>query len=332
MKAKVERVLVTGGAGYVGAVLVPKLLLAGYEVTNLDLYLYGEVLAGAPRRERLVEVRGDIRDRDAVRRAMAGQDAVIHLACISNDPSYELDPDLGRSINHDGTLLLLEEARRARVGRFVYASSSSVYGVREEERVTEDLEPQPLTDYSKFKAICEGKCLAEASDDFVVTVLRPATVCGYSPRQRLDVIVNILTNQAVHLRRIKVLGGEQYRPNLHIEDMTDLYVRLLAEPPERVQRKVWNAGYENVTVSKLAESIRDVVGEDVALDRVPTNDPRSYRIDSERIRAELGFSPRHTIREAAEDLKRAFGDGRLPDAMTDSRYYNIKRMQEVGLR
>ena len=330
---KVERVLVTGGAGYVGAVLVPKLLGAGYEVTNLDLYLYGDdVLSRAPRREQLHEVKGDIRDTETVRRAMAGQDAVIHLACISNDPSYELDPDLGRSINHDGTLLLLEEARRAQVGRFVYASSSSVYGVREEEQVTEDLEPQPLTDYSKYKAICEGKCLAAASDDFVVTVLRPATVCGYSPRQRLDVIVNILTNQAVHLRRIKVLGGDQYRPNIHIDDMTDLYVRLLSEAPERVQGKVWNAGYENRTVSELAETIRGVVGEDVCLERLPTNDPRSYRINSERIRAELGFAPRHTIREAAEGLARAMEGGLLPNAMTDSRYYNIKRMQEVGLK
>jgi len=327
------QVLVTGGAGYVGGVLVPKLLEHGYRVRVLDLYLYGtEVLNGVKGHPGLEQIRGDIRDRAVVERAMRGTDAVIHLACISNDPSFELDPDLGRSINYDAFLPLVDAARDAGVRRFIYASSSSVYGIKNEPNVTEELPLQPLTDYSKYKAMCEDVLLARRAPGFETVIFRPATVCGYSPRLRLDLTVNILTNHAVHTRTIKVFGGQQMRPNIHIEDMTDLYVQALAWPAAKVDGAIYNAGYENHRVLEIADTVRGVVGADVRIVTTPTDDNRSYHISSEKIKRTLGFEPRHTIADAARDLVRAMGEGKVPDAMSAERYYNIKLMQRVKLR
>lgn len=326
-------VLVPGGAGYVGSRLVPKLLAAGHTVRVLDLFLYGDdVFDGAPAPERLQRIKGDIRDLDLVRRSLAGVDAVIHLACISNDPSFELDPSLGKSINFDCFGPMVDLAKAAGVRRFVYASSSSVYGIKAEERVTEDLSLQPLTDYSKYKAMCEEVLLQKREAGFSTLILRPATVCGYAPRQRLDVIVNILTNHAVNNRRIKVFGGKQIRPNIHIEDMTDLYVHSLELPDEQIDGKVFNAGYYNQSVDEIAQTVRDRVGDDVQVATEPSDDNRSYRIDCGKIKAELGFVAGRSIAQAVDDLVRAFAGGKLPNAMSDPRYYNIKTMQQVGLR
>ncbi|MBU2488591.1 MAG: NAD-dependent epimerase/dehydratase family protein [Proteobacteria bacterium] len=326
-------VLVTGGAGYVGAVLVPKLLSAGHRVTVLDLYLYGDdVLSQSAGNPGLTEVKGDIRDRGLVRKHMAGQNAVIHLACISNDPSYELDPGLGKSINYDAFKLLVEESKAAGVGRFIYASSSSVYGIKDEAEVTEDLAREPLTDYSKYKALCEDVLLAAATDDFVCTVIRPSTVCGYSPRLRLDLTVNILTNHAVHKGEITVFGGEQKRPNIHIQDMADLYVRLLELPAGAVANKVWNAGFENYKVGEIAQMVRGVINPDLPVKTVPSDDIRSYHVSSKKISDDIGFVARHTIEDAVRDLADAFAQGLVPDPMTDPRYYNIKLMQSVNLK
>lgn len=328
-----RRVLLTGGAGYVGSALVPKLLEAGHEVTNLDLYVFGEdVLASVASHPGLREVKGDIRDRELVRRQLQGQEAVVHLACISNDPCFELDPELGKSINYDATVALLQEARQAGVKRFIYASTSSVYGVKSEEQVTEDLPLEPLTDYSKYKGLCEKACLKAGDDDFIVTVVRPATVCGCSARQRFDVIVNILANHAYNTGKIRVFGGAQYRPNIHIEDMAELYVLLLSLPGEKLQKGVYNAGYENRSVEDLATMVREVMGKEVVLERVPTQDPRSYRVNSDKLRKELGFVPKRTIRQAVEELKLAFGQGQFPNSMEESRYFNIKRMREIRLQ
>ena len=241
-----RQVLVTGGAGYVGAVLVPKLLAAGHRVKVLDLYLYGDhVLDSVKDHPGLEQVKGDIRDRALLERVIPGCEAVIHLACISNDPSFELDPDLGRSINYDAFIDLVDVSKASGVRRFVYASSSSVYGIKEIENVTEDLELKPLTDYSKYKAMCEDVLLKKREPGFVTIILRPATVCGYSPRLRLDLTVNILTSHAVNNRKITVFGGQQMRPNIHIEDVTDLYVKSLEWPDGLVDGDVFNAGYDN---------------------------------------------------------------------------------------
>jgi len=250
---RLRKVLVTGGAGYVGAVLVPKMLESGYAVKVLDLYLYGDrVLDSVAGHPNVEQVKGDIRDRRLLEHVIPGCDSVVHLACISNDPSFELDPQLGKSINYDAFFDLVAVARDSGVKRFILASSSSVYGIKSEERVTEELALEPLTDYSKFKALCEDVLLKMQAPDFTTVVLRPATVCGYSPRLRLDLTVNILTNHAVNSGRITVFGGRQKRPNIHIDDMAAAYLHLLQAPDNQIAGKVFNVGYENYTVFELA--------------------------------------------------------------------------------
>jgi len=330
---QIRKVLVTGGAGYVGAVLVPKLLDKGYHVKVLDLYIYGEqVLDAVKDHPKLEQIKGDIRDRALLEKIVPGCDAVIHLACISNDPSFELDPNLGRSINYEAFFHLVAVAKDRGVRRFIYASSSSVYGVREEEEVTEELPARPLTDYSRYKALCEEVLLKEREPGFVTLILRPATVCGYSPRLRLDLTVNILTSQAVHNRKITVFGGRQKRPNIHIEDITDLYVKTLAWPEAAIDGKIFNAGYENYRIIEIAEKVRSVVGSGVEILTTPSDDPRSYQISSEKIQRELGFVPRYTLEDAIGDLVSAFRAGKVPNPMTDRRYYNIQTMQHLKLK
>jgi nucleoside-diphosphate-sugar epimerase len=331
---KPRKVLVTGGAGYVGSVLVPQLLKQGYEVRVLDLYLFGEHVLDAVRDDpNLEQVRGDIRDLAVVRRAIKGCDAVVHLACISNDPSFDLDPSLGRSINFEAFEPLVTLSKAAGVRRFVYASSSSVYGVSEVPDVTENHPLIPLTDYSKYKAQCEPILLARQSPQFTPVVVRPATVCGFSPRQRLDLTVNILTNLAVNTGRITVFGGSQMRPNIHIADMVDLYLLLLRAPDEVIAGQVFNAGYQNHTVADIAETVRQVVQEEmprqdpVEVVTTPTDDLRSYHISSEKIRRVLDFTPRRTIQDAIRDLVTAFKEGKLPNSLSDMRYFNVKTMQ-----
>jgi nucleoside-diphosphate-sugar epimerase len=324
-----QHVLVTGGAGYVGSNLVPKLLAAGYQVTVLDLCIYGDVLAPHPD---LRIVKGDLRDPADVATAVKGCDAVIHLACISNDPSFDLDPTLGRSINYDCFQPLVKAAKDAGVRRFIYASSSSVYGIKSTPDVHEGLALEPLTDYSKFKAMCEDVLMAEREPGFVTVILRPATVCGFAPRLRLDLTVNILTNLAINNGRITVFGGSQFRPNLHVEDMTDLYAMLLEAPDAAVDGKVWNAGYHNLKVMEIAEKVREEIGPKVEIVVTPTDDHRSYHVSSELIRRDLGFSARRTVEDAIVDLRDAFAAGKVPNSMTDDRYYNIKRMQTLRLR
>ena len=327
-----KRIFITGGAGYVGAVLVPRLLDQGYEVTVLDLMIYGNDVFPESASGQLKVISGDIRDKHLLSKEIPGHDAVIHLACISNDPSFELNPTLGRAINLDAFRPLVAISRDSGVNRFIYASSSSVYGIKSEPNVHEKLLLEPLTDYSKFKAECETILQDYQSATFTTTTIRPATVCGYSRRQRLDVVVNILTNLAYHKREITVFGGDQLRPNIHIEDMVRAYLAVLEAPPELVAGKIYNAGYENQTVNELAETVQSVVGEDVRLIKTPTDDNRSYHISSQLIENEIGFKTQHTIREAIVDLVHAFDNGRLPDSLTDDKYFNIKRMQNLSLK
>jgi nucleoside-diphosphate-sugar epimerase len=333
MRNRFKRVMVTGGAGYVGSSLVPKLLAAGYEVSVLDLYLYAEDLfEDFGGNSGLREVRGDLRNPETVAQALEGCDAVIHLACISNDPSFDLDPDLGKSINFDSFRPLIGASKAAGVQRFIYASSSSVYGIKDDPVVTEDLLLQPLTDYSKFKAMCEDVLQQEREPGFVTVTIRPATVCGYAPRLRLDLTVNILTNLAITNRRITVFGGNQLRPNLHVEDMTDLYLRLLEADDAAVDGKIWNVGYHNLKVREIADMVRERVGDNVEIVVTPTDDHRSYHVSSAKIHDELGFIAKRSVGDAILDLKAAFEEGKVPNSLTDDRYYNIKRMQSAHLR
>ena len=330
---EIKNVLVTGGAGYVGGILVPKLLKQGYHVKVLDLYIYGDhVFAPVKNNLNLIEVKGDIRDLELLENEVPGTDAIVHLACISNDPSYELDPELGKAINYDAFINLVNVAKKAHVKRFIYASSSSVYGIKEEENVTEDMPLVPLTDYSKYKALCEKVLLDSVNNSCIATIVRPSTVCGYSPRQRLDLTVNILTNHAINLGQITVFGGDQKRPNIHIADMTDLYLFLLDQPDDKVKNKIFNVGYENLKVIEIAEKVNKALGGQIPIIKTPTDDNRSYHVCSDKIKRELGFEAKHTIEEAIFELKKAFDSGLLPNSMEDIRYYNIKTMQHLNLK
>ncbi len=322
----IKRVLVTGGAGYVGAVLVPKLLKKGYEVKVIDWYLYNPTVFKKHRKLR--EIKGDIRDKRLLQRELKGIDAVIHLACISNDPSFELDPNLGKSINYDATVLLTDLAKNAGVKRFIYASSSSVYGIKKEKEVHEELSLEPLTDYSKYKAMSEEYTLKKGNHDFIVLVLRPATVCGYSKRLRLDLTVNMLSMQALVNKKITVFGGSQKRPNIHIEDMTGLYIKTLEYDDKKIAGKIFNAGYENYTLKEIALMIKKVIGDSgIKIIFTRTHDLRSYHISSKKIYKELGFKPKHTVEEAIMDLKRAYEKGQIPNPMESIQYYNVKMMK-----
>lgn len=333
-----ERILVTGGAGYVGSRLVPRLLADGRSVRVLDLCLYGEEPLDAVADERSFElVRGDLRDEDVVRRSVDGMDAVIHLACISNDPSCDLDPDLTKSVNFDAFEPLVRLSKEAGVDRFVFASSASVYGVSDRREVTEDHPLKPVSLYNRYKGECEPILFAADDPGFTTVAVRPATICGVSPRQRLDLTVNILTTHAIEQSVITVFGGRQLRPNLHIDDMLDVYELLLDAPRDAVAGQAFNAGYENLAVADIAERVRAVVEgpnqeRRVAIVTEPSDDPRSYHISSAKLEDTLGYRPRRNIEVAVRELASAIAEGRLPDAMRDDRYYNVRHMRRIGMR
>ena len=332
----VSRVLVTGGAGYVGCILVPKLLAEGHRVTVYDLMLYGS--DGLPGDKNLTVVRGDLRNTAAFARAVAGCDAVIHLACISNDPSFELDSALSRSINYECFEPIVEASKLAGVRRFVYASTSSVYGVSDEPEVSETHPLVPLTDYNKYKGLCEPLLLKHQSQDFTTVIVRPATVCGYSPRMRFDLSVNILTNHAVNRRVITVFGGSQKRPNVHIDDIAELYVQLLEFPDSMIAGETFNAGYQNFTIAALAEMVQGVVEREmpekapIRVETTATDDLRSYHVSSRKIAEKLGWVPKRTLEDAVRDLCNAFKAGKFPNSMTDDRYFNVRSLKRTGLK
>jgi nucleoside-diphosphate-sugar epimerase len=332
----VGKVLVTGGAGYVGCVLVPKLLEAGCEVVVFDLMLFGA--DGLPNDSRLEIIKGDLRDVESYAAAVSGVDSVIHLACISNDPSFELNPGLSKSINYDCFEPMVQASKAAGVSRFIYASTSSVYGVSDAPEVTEEHPLVPLTDYNKYKGMCEPILLKYQAPEFTTVIIRPATVCGYSPRMRLDLTVNILTNHAVNNGVIKVFGGTQKRPNIHIEDITDLYVELLDMPAEKIAGDTFNASYQNHTVADIADIVRTVVEEEMP-DKAPiqivtttSDDLRSYHIASKKIEQKLGFKPKRTLEDAVKDLCAALTAGKLPDSMTDDKYFNVNAVKKLELQ
>jgi nucleoside-diphosphate-sugar epimerase len=317
-------ILVTGGAGYVGSLLVPRLLELGHRVTVLDLFLFGDTLPDHPE---LKKVKGDIRNSTGVRFSLLGCEAVIHLACISNDPSAELDHALTKSINLDAFRPLVQACRNAGVKRFINASSSSVYGIQE-GTVTEDAELRPMTDYARYKAACE-RILEEEKGDMVSLHVRPGTLCGYAPRQRLDLIVNIFVNQAVNEGKIRVFGGEQYRPALHIQDMVAFYVCALEWEAEKINGRRFNLACSNFTAHELATIVQSATGASIEI--APVNDNRSYNISSDQISRDLEFEPCWNVGDAAQNLKSAFSIGLIPDP-GNPRYYNVQTMKLAGLK
>lgn len=327
-------ILITGGAGYIGSVLTRELLAAGAQVRVLDSQVFGNGLADVddPRLDNRI---GDIRDEEAVAEALAGVRTVIHLAAVANDPSFDLDPALGRSVNYESLEPLMHRAKEAGVRRFVYASSASVYGVSDSPRVDEDHPLVPITDYNRYKATGERILFPLTDASFETVAIRAATVCGPSPRQRLDLTVNLLTAQAVARHEITVFGGTQFRPNVHISDLVSVYTRLALAPSlGRLTGQALNVGNENLTVARIAEIVAEQVtsltGEAVGMVTTESSDVRSYRLTSTRLAETLGFVPSRTVADAAREIATAILDGRLPDPVDDLQYYNVRWMAERG--
>ncbi len=335
MNSDLKRVLVTGGAGYVGHSLTPRLLQEGYEVTVFDTLYFG---ARFPNHPNLRVVQGDIRDIKKLSEALKNQAAVLHLACISNDASFELDEKLSETINYDAFEPMVVAAKNAGVKRFVYASSSSVYGVSDSPDVTEDHPLVPLTLYNKFKGMCETLLWKHKADDFTCVTIRPATICGYTARTRLDLSVNILTNHAVNKGVITVFGGNQMRPNLHVEDMVDAYLTMLDAPHGKIHGETFNIGFQNYTIAEIANMVKKVVEEEmpekapIKIVTTPTNDMRSYHVNSDKVKRVLGFEPKHTIEDAVRDLTRAFRNHMVPSSFDDDWYYNVRTMKKIGAK
>ncbi len=310
------KILVTGACGYKGSVLIPKLLAQGYTVDALDIQWFGNFL---PEHEKLNVIKHDVRDTANIN--LSGIDAIIHLASVANDPCGDLDPKLTWEVSALATMQLADRAAREGIRHFIYASSGSVYGVKEEEQVTEDLTLEPISEYNKTKMVSERVLLSYA-DAMTVQIVRPATVCGLSPRMRLDVAVNMLTMQALMNGEITVFGGDQARPNIHIDDITDLYIFLLEHPEVT---GVYNAGFENITIMDIADRIGKSI--DTQITVTPSNDPRSYRVNSDKLLA-TGFVPKKTVQNAIDEITAAYHSGALTN---EDRWYNLKWMQQEVL-
>jgi nucleoside-diphosphate-sugar epimerase len=324
-----KKILVIGGAGYVGTEL-SILLSKKYNVTVYDLFIYGD---NFPKSEKIDKIKGDIRDIELLKKIITKDYyAIIHLACISNDPSFDLDPDLGKSINFDPFEDLVKLSVDAGVNRFIYASSSSVYGIKEEKDVNETFSLEPLTDYSKFKVMCEEILLKYSSEKFITCIIRPATVCGFSRRQRLDLVVNILTNLAYNKGELTVFGGEQLRPNIHIKDMCAAYDLVLVQEDSKINKEIFNVGFENNSVLTLAKIVKSCFKKEIDIKKVPTDDNRSYHISSEKIKNKIGFENKYTISDAVKEIIYAMDSKLLQNSLDDEMYFNIKRMKSINLK
>ena len=323
------KILLVGGAGYVGCELALDLIKKKHEVKIYDLMIYKVKL---PKHKNLKIVKGDVRNiKKLSKNIEKDTDVIIHLACISNDPSYELNPKLGKSINYDYFETLLNVCKKKKIKRFIYASSSSVYGVKNKKHVIETDKTQPLTDYSKYKLKCE-KILFKFKNDFVTIVVRPATVCGYSIRQRLDLSVNILTNFAYHKKKILIFGGKQLRPNIHIKDMIRVYDKLIMANKELVKGQIFNAGDSNKSIIQIAKIIKKQFKKKITLEFEKSNDNRSYHISSNKLKKRLNFKFRYQISDAAKELIRAFQKKIFFDTFDNPEYHNIKKMKKIDLQ
>ncbi len=330
----IRTVLITGGAGYVGNVLVPLLIANNYNIIVYDtLFFYENTLK---ENKKLKIVKGDIRDIDTFKANLKNVDAVIHMACISNDPSFELDSNLSTSINFTCFEPLVIASKEAGVKRFIYCSSSSVYGVSDTPNVTETHPLVPLTQYNKYKALCEPLLFKHQDKNFICVTIRPATVCGYSPRCRLDLTVNILTNHAFNNNKILVFGGSQKRPNLHVKDMAEAYKVLLEADDAKIAGEIFNIGYENYSVDEIANIVKASLEKfenrkNITIEKVASDDNRSYQINSEKIFKVLGFKPKRSLEDAVYDLCEAFNKGYLPNSLTDDKYINVKVMKNKNI-
>ena len=310
------KILITGGCGYKGHVLIPKLLLRDYEIIAFDLQWFGNYLVP---HKNLSVIKGDVRNIESI--PLDGVDCIIHLSSIANDPCGDLNPQLTWEVSALATMQLADKAKRVGIKRFIYASSGSVYGVKEELQVTEELDLKPISEYNKTKMVGE-RVLLSYQDCMTIQIVRPATVCGYSPRMRLDVAVNLITMQALSKNKITVFGGDQVRPNIHIDDITDLYLHLIDHPEIT---GIYNAGFENISILDIAKRVIQYVPAEITV--TPSNDPRSYRINSDKLLA-TGFKPKKTVNDAICEMIEKYRAGELKD---ENRFYNLKWMEENNL-
>ncbi len=313
------KILVTGGSGYKGSVLIPKLLKSGHNVTSFDTNWFGDYLQVS---NSLTKLKGDIRDLKDL--SLKGFDTIIHLANVANDPAVELNPTMSWEINVLAGHQLIEKAIEENVKHFIFASSGSVYGIKEEEKVTEDLPLVPISTYNKTKMIAE-RVFISYSNDIKFHSIRPATVCGLSPRMRLDVAVNLLTFQALTKGKITVLGGNQVRPNIHIDDICDVYLHLISNY-QNIDSGFYNAGFENISILDIAKKIQSKVNCEIEIK--DSNDPRSYRQDSSKL-IETGFIPKKNVSIAIDEIIQSYNSGQLSDK---SQWHTVQWMKENDIK
>ena len=330
--SEIKNVLVTGGAGYIGSVLVPKLLANGYKVRIYDNFSYTDMgIKSILHDPALSIINADIRNEEKIKEAVKGVDCIIHLAAISNDPSAELDQELTRKINYGAYPLILDAAKAAGVKRFINPSSIGVYGINFDNNVTEKEPVNPLTEYARCKVKSENLVKEYSSENFTTVSMRCGTVCGWSPRMRFDLSVNTLTAVAINNNELTVWGGNQMRPQIHIEDITDFFLSLVTIPSEKINGKIFNAAGHNTAVIHIAETIQKVLDNGLKLiSAPPRDDERSYHVNSDLIKKELGLAPKKTIENAIQDIVKAYKEKKWTD-YHDPLYNNVKKIKQNQL-
>lgn len=332
-----KKIFITGGAGYCGSLLVPTLLDLGHQITVYDVMFFTDNFL-PKNNKNLKIIKGDIRESKKIECECKDHDIFINLACISNDASFELDENLSTSINLHAFEPMVLAAKRSGIKRFIYASSSSVYGVSKKKNVTEEHELVPLTLYNKYKGMCEPLLLKHADEKFIGVVFRPATVCGYAPRLRLDLSVNILTNLAISKEKITVFGGDQLRPNLHVKDYCNAVIALINAEDDKINNQIFNVGYQNLSIKKIAQIVKKVVQinfpekKHIEIETTKSDDNRSYHINSEKIKNILNFEPKLTIEDAVNDLCKQFKLGKIKKSLDDDIFYNVRTLKKINAK
>ena len=329
-----KKIFITGGAGYCGSLLVPILLDLGHQITVYDIMFFSDNYL--PKNNKNLQIiKGDIRDSKKIEHECKNHDIFINLACISNDASFELDESLSTSINLHAFEPMVKAAKKSGIKRFIYASSSSVYGVSKERNVTEDHALVPLTLYNKYKGMCEPLLLKHTDNNFTGVIFRPATVCGYAPRLRLDLSVNILTNHAISNGKITVFGGDQLRPNLHVKDYCNAVLALINAEDSKIKNQIFNVGYQNLSIREISVIVKKVVEinfterKNIKIDETESNDNRSYHINSEKIKKILNFEPKLTIEDAVNDLCKQFKLRTIKNSLDNDIFYNVRTLKKI---
>jgi len=329
-----KKIFITGGAGYCGSRLVPFLLKKNFKITVFDIMYFGKKFL--PKHKNLKIIKGDIRDTRKLEKACKGHEIFINLSCISNDASFELDKNLSKTINLDAFEPMVKAAKRSGIRRFIYASSSSVYGLSKKKNVKEDHPLLPLTLYNKYKGMCEPKLLKHTDENFTGVIFRPATVCGYAPRLRLDLSVNILTSHAYFKNKILVFGGKQLRPNLHVQDYCNVLLKLISADKKLVQNEIFNVGYQNMSILNIAKKVKKIVekklNKKIPLEIVKSNDNRSYHINSDKIKNKIKFRPKYSIDYAVNELCNEFKKNKLKNVFNKNIYYNVKTVMKLNAK